>query len=242
MANLKQLVEVSNSFGKPLRMAEANTISNSGKEGVSNVFAAALWTLDAFFEIAAAGAVGVNLHQGAGQNHYAALIRYYQADNTTLAPVAIRPAFYGMLLFQQAVRNSSYLLQQHRVSPRNSTFSSHLKLWPLLDVNTQQLRSVVINKHASRAGIQHICLHKPWVQKYPARAKVTRLLAKGAEPLSAKGGISLAGRVFGSGGLLMGKEQHSWVFSRHVHGRSCWEVYMPPGSAALIESDQEAAQ
>jgi hypothetical protein len=40
-----------------------NTISNSGRDGVSNVFAAALWTLDGSFEVAATGAVGVNLHQ-----------------------------------------------------------------------------------------------------------------------------------------------------------------------------------
>jgi hypothetical protein len=32
--------------------------------------AAALWTLDGAFEVAAAGAVGINLHQGAGQNLY----------------------------------------------------------------------------------------------------------------------------------------------------------------------------
>lgn len=40
----------------------------TGRDGVSNVFASALWTLDASFEVAATGAVGVNLHQGAGQN------------------------------------------------------------------------------------------------------------------------------------------------------------------------------
>jgi hypothetical protein len=39
MQNLKQLVGVANSYGKPLRVAEANTISNSGLLGVSNVFA-----------------------------------------------------------------------------------------------------------------------------------------------------------------------------------------------------------
>lgn len=39
MDNLKQLVQVANSFGKPLRVAEMNTISNSGRLGVSNVFA-----------------------------------------------------------------------------------------------------------------------------------------------------------------------------------------------------------
>lgn len=37
--NLRQLVQVANSYGKPLRVAEMNTISNSGLLGVSNVFA-----------------------------------------------------------------------------------------------------------------------------------------------------------------------------------------------------------
>eukprot|EP00878_Enallax_costatus_P015471 GHUV01016205.1.p1 GENE.GHUV01016205.1~~GHUV01016205.1.p1 ORF type:complete len:352 (+),score=61.74 GHUV01016205.1:183-1238(+) len=76
MTNLKKIVEVSNGYGKPLRVAEMNTISNSGREGVSDVFAAALWTVDASFEVAAAGGTGVNLHQGAGQNLYAAVIRW----------------------------------------------------------------------------------------------------------------------------------------------------------------------
>lgn len=53
-----------------------NTISNSGREGVSDVMAAALWTIDASFEVAAAGGIGVNLHQGSGQNLYAAVIRW----------------------------------------------------------------------------------------------------------------------------------------------------------------------
>lgn len=39
----------------------------AGREGVSNVLAAALWTLDGCFEVAAAGAVGVNLHQVTGE-------------------------------------------------------------------------------------------------------------------------------------------------------------------------------
>jgi hypothetical protein len=57
-------------------VAESNSISNSGRPGVSDVFAAALWTLDGSFEVAQAGAVGINFHQGAGQNLYAAIIRW----------------------------------------------------------------------------------------------------------------------------------------------------------------------
>ena len=64
------------SYGKPLRVAEMNTISNSGRAGVSDVMAAALWTVDGALEVAQAGGIGVNLHQGAGQNLYAAVIRW----------------------------------------------------------------------------------------------------------------------------------------------------------------------
>lgn len=69
-------VHVLSRYGKPLRVAEMNTISNSGRAGVSDVMAAALWTVDASFEVAQAGGIGVNLHQGAGQNLYAAIIRW----------------------------------------------------------------------------------------------------------------------------------------------------------------------
>jgi hypothetical protein len=51
MANLASLVKVSKSWGKPLRIGEINSISNSGRANVSDVFAAALWALDACFEV-----------------------------------------------------------------------------------------------------------------------------------------------------------------------------------------------
>jgi hypothetical protein len=46
--------------------------------------------------------------QGSGQNLYTAIVRWYQND--TLSPVIIRPAYYGLLLFQQAVRSDGRLL------------------------------------------------------------------------------------------------------------------------------------
>jgi hypothetical protein len=47
---------------KGLRVAEINSISNSGLKGVSDTMAGALWSLDATLEVAAAGATGVNFH------------------------------------------------------------------------------------------------------------------------------------------------------------------------------------
>lgn len=76
--------------------------------------AAALWTLDGSLEVARAGATGVNLHQGAGQNLYAAVIRWVDSANK-LQPAMLRPAFYGMMMLQQALRGGSRLLGQQTV-------------------------------------------------------------------------------------------------------------------------------
>jgi hypothetical protein len=127
------------SFGKPLRVAEMNTISNSGRENVSDVFSSALWTLDASLEVAAAGAVGVNFHQGAGQNLYSALIRWHYS-NGTLAPVRIRPCFYGMLMLQQALRKGSNLLRKIVLQTSAEDAYRYIKVWSLQDVLTQELR------------------------------------------------------------------------------------------------------
>lgn len=235
MANLKKLVEISNSFNKSLRIAEMNSISNSGKNGVSNVFAAALWTLDALFEVAAAGAVGVNLHQGAGQNHYTALLRTYHKQNQTLAPVSLRPPFYGMVMFQQAVGSGSYMLMHNSVQASNTTHNCRRKIWPLLDARSGTLRLVMLNKHATIADSQTFCISSLLAQKYAVRAKITRLLAKAADPLSAKGGITLGGHVFGYGGKLQGRGQTDWTNRKSKQNKLCWEVYMPAASAALVE-------
>lgn len=74
MANLVKVVRESNAYGIPLRVAESNTISDSGRRNVSDVFASALWAIDASFETAAAGSVGINFHQGSGQNLYSAFV------------------------------------------------------------------------------------------------------------------------------------------------------------------------
>jgi len=226
MDNLRALVQTSNSYGKPLRVAEMNTISNSGRVGVSNVFAATLWTLDGSFEVAAAGAVGVNLHQGSGQNLYTGILRWY--ENGKLSPPVLRPPFYGMLMFQQAVRGGSKLLGKTQVWGD----SSYFKVWPLLDVNSEELRVVIINKHPSQAGTQSIRINRSW--GYAGPAKVSRLVARGEDPLSATGGVTIGGYFYGLGGVQKGEDRSEYVQMTPDNGMQAWKIYMPPGSAALV--------
>jgi hypothetical protein len=51
----------------PYRMSEGNTCYRGGKPGVSDVFAAALWSADYFLLLASLGYAGVNLHGGDGK-------------------------------------------------------------------------------------------------------------------------------------------------------------------------------
>lgn len=51
----------------PYRMTEGNTCFRGGKPGVSDVFAAALWSADYLLLLASLGYAGVNLHGGDGQ-------------------------------------------------------------------------------------------------------------------------------------------------------------------------------
>jgi hypothetical protein len=51
----------------PWRMTEGNTCYRGGKPGVSDVFAAALWSADYLLQLASLGYAGVNLHGGDGQ-------------------------------------------------------------------------------------------------------------------------------------------------------------------------------
>lgn len=229
MDNLRALVQTSQSYGIPLRVAEMNTISNSGRVGVSNVFAAALWTLDGCFEVAATGAVGVNLHQGSGQNLYTAIVRWY--NQNVLSPPVLRPPFYGMLMFQQAVQAGSELLSKTQISGD----SSYLKVWPLMDIESLDLRVVIINKHPSQAGRQVIRLSRGEGDGYDTPAMVSRLVARGEDPLSATSGITIGGYYYAVGGVEKGEDATETVpMSLTDDDMVSWTIYMPPGSAALV--------
>lgn len=229
MDNLRAIVQTSQGYGIPLRVAEMNTISNSGRVGVSNVFAAAIWTLDGCFEVAATGAVGVNLHQGSGQNLYTGILRWY--NQGVLSPPVLRPPFYGMLMFQQAVKAGSKLLGKTQISGDNG----NLKVWPLKDVGDQELRIVVINKHPSQAAKQVIRLDRSQGSGYDSPALVSRLVARGEDPLSATSGITIGGFYYAVGGVQKGDDATETVpMMPTVDGKVSWTLYMPPGSAAVV--------
>ncbi|MET8760106.1 hypothetical protein [Lentzea sp. NPDC004782] len=81
------------------RVTEANSYFHGGADGVSNVQAAALWSLDYMSGVAARQGSGINFHGGTSTQfplHYSP-IRY-----DGLKPVGVQAVYYGELLWKLA--------------------------------------------------------------------------------------------------------------------------------------------
>jgi len=108
-----------------------------GTDGVSDVFAAAVWGSDFLFDVAEHGATGVNLHTIFGQHGYTAIS--YDKDKKNYA---VRPLYYSLLLFKDA--GNGKLIEADTKSTGNVV--SHATLG-----TDGKLRVVVINKELDKA-------------------------------------------------------------------------------------------
>ncbi|MBV9490356.1 MAG: hypothetical protein JO069_11635 [Verrucomicrobia bacterium] len=99
------------SVNLPLRMTEMNSITNGGRRGISDTFAATLWVIDSTLTLAAAGWLGVNIHGGKNAV-YSPIVA--GADGR----IETRPIYYGLLFFSRVSRGSicPVLLQEDAAS------------------------------------------------------------------------------------------------------------------------------
>jgi hypothetical protein len=81
------------------RMTEANSYSHGGTDGVSNVEAAALWTLDFLYGVASHAGNGVNFHGGTSTQFP---LNYSPIKFSGLIPVGVQAVYYGELLWKLA--------------------------------------------------------------------------------------------------------------------------------------------
>ena len=79
---------------------ECGSFSHGGVGGASDVYGAALWSLDFMFTLALNGCEGVNLH-GGGRSPYTPL---FDSDGKTVTQV--RPEFYGLKMFSLLPRGN----------------------------------------------------------------------------------------------------------------------------------------
>ena len=120
----------------PWRLAECNSASMGGTNGVSDVFAAAVWGTDFLFDIAENGSTGVNLHTIFGLNGYTAIS--YDKDKKVYAP---RPLYYSLLLFKDV--GNGKMIEAETKSTGNVV--SHATLG-----TDGKLRVIVINKELEK--------------------------------------------------------------------------------------------
>jgi hypothetical protein len=212
---LAQQAALAHSHGADLRVDELNAVTCGGQQGVSNTFAAALWTLDTQFWMLGVGvdAVDVHVHPRAPANQ---LFAFWRRDGRWLG--SVRPQYYGLLMFAQAAPPGAHLLRIAGPAP------GQLRTWATIG-RDGQIRVVLIN--ASLTTGTTVLVRAP--APAPA-ATLERLVAPSAY---ATRGVTLGGQSFGSPnltGMLRGRSTSRVL--RPSHG--AFRVRVPRASAALL--------
>jgi hypothetical protein len=199
--------------GDVFRVDELNSVACSGKRGISNTFASALWMLDTLFAMAQQNVTGVNIHtlpSGAYR-----LFTVHRSSGRWSATVA--PVYYGLLMFTRAAPPGARLLD---ITTRGS---GDVRAWATGGAGAL-IRVVLINDSARRTHTVRVQL--------PGAAGAATLQRLRAPRLQSTRGVSLGGRSFAdptaSGVLASARPQ------RAPHSGARYTVVLPPASAALL--------
>jgi hypothetical protein len=207
-------VTVAHKRGVTFRLDEMNSASCSGKKGVSDTFAAALWVLDTLFNLASVGVDGVNVHSLPG-----AAYELFTVQHTSSGWQAfVHPEYYGMLMFSQVFPPGAQLL------PVNVSPSGLVKVWATRSKDFRT-RVVLINKDPTTSYTVQV-----QVPGFTSEAQLERLEAP---TVFSTNGVTLGGQTFGdqtTTGTMAGSPQTEPVAP--VLGQ--YTVTLPPASAALL--------
>jgi hypothetical protein len=211
--SLARDVAIAHAHRLPVRNDEMNSVSCGNGYGVANVFASALWSLDALFQMARVGVDGVNIHTAPVYSDR--LFTVKRVKSRWQAMVA--PEYYGLLMFAQAAPAGSHLL-------RVSGASGAVRAWATR-APTGQIRVVLINDDAAHAKRLAVA-----VLGASGAASLERLEAPSVH---ATRGVTLGRRSFGAPtttGVLRGPSHTVALRPR----AGDYEVQMPAASAAML--------
>lgn len=194
--------------GLPFRMTETNSCYQGGKKGVSNTFASALWGAELMYQLAAAGAIGINFH-GGGFGWYTPIA------GTRQKGFEARPIYYGMLLFAEAGAGQLVKNTLSEPQPEDTVAAYSLK-------TDAGLKTVVFNKGAT-TGLR---LEIDPGQK---AERATVLMLSGPN-LEATSGVTLGGATVDAHGEWRGARRAT------ISNRSgMLSIELPAASAALVD-------
>jgi hypothetical protein len=228
--SLAQYAAIAHAHGMPIRIDEMNSVTCGGEPGVSDVFASALWALNALFEAAGDNIDGVNIHTFPGTANQ--LFSFVWHDGAWTA--SVRPEYYGLLMFTQAMPPGARLLRIFEPA------KDPLRAWGALD-NGGTLRIVLINdsltaprtvvvEPPSQADLATLLPAGTAAPSPDAPAQLEQLIA--ASPY-ATSGITLGGDSFGAAtttGTLAGTPTTSTI----TPASGAYTVTVPAASAAML--------
>jgi hypothetical protein len=224
---IRPQMAVSREFGVPLRIGESNAISGGGNDGVSNSFAAALWTLDTCLAMAAEGVAGIDFHQGSYRYAMYERVTRPHADDPSYPyyqNYRVQPSFYGMLLFQMANRDQSDIHQL--------PIDASLRVKGYQLVSPEGSRTVLVNKDPWNGKAITLVLPSSFQGSI---LRMIELKAPGND-INAKKGITLAGQSYeGWGGAKSGDYQAQQLETQTLaNGQVYLKVQLQPASAVLL--------
>jgi len=217
--------------GLPFVVGEGNTVACNGTAGVSDVFAAALYAVDASLSAVAANVAAFKWH-GLGDEAPAFSYQPVYYDTARLREAGWdaaepRPLFLGLWFFAEAAPAGSVLLR----AAVNATGTALLRAWALRGADGARARVVVLHKDAG-AGAARARVRPAAPCAAGARAALARLLP-GAGGLAARAGSTFANMSFDgtADGVPVGTRAQEAVAC--AGGLFAFDV--PAGSAALLE-------
>jgi hypothetical protein len=216
--------------GLPFIVGEGNTVSCNGTRGVSDVFASALYAIDASLSALEANITAFKWH-GIGdevplfayQPVYYNVSRLREPGHDEAAP---RPLFLGLWLLAEAAPSGSVLLR----TVVNATGSALLRAWALTD--GARVRTVVLHKDAAAGdAVARVEPASPCASG--DTAALSRLLP-GPGGLSATTGSTFANQSFDgtTDGIPVGIRVLETV---PCSTAADFSFMMPAGSAAVLE-------
>ncbi len=199
-----------NRIAKGYRMAETNSFYNGGRDGVSDAYGTALWAIDYLFTNAKYGSSGINFHAGGNGSGYTPI------GDANGAVVAVRPEFYGMLLFTRAGTGAMYATD---VANTSLNFTAYA-----VGQADGSTRVVAVNK--DDAVTVHATID---IGKAVANADVQRL--EGPDLADTGGPVTFGGASVTAAGVWQPKPPAALSASGNIV-----TVDVPPASAVLVQA------
>ena len=207
-ASYKPVAAAAHAAGMDYRMAEMSSVSCGGADGVSNVYAAALWCADIAFQLAAAGLDGLNFHTPA----------YYAVF--TLDPSGtpvVKPPYYGMRFFSLATAKHGRLLPVSVKTP------VRVHAWATLGEDGA-VRVALINLDKARDTVISLSV--------PGRSEAATLVRMKAPSLKARDGLTLGGQTWD--GSIDGLPLGTAVSESVVYDNGDYKVPLPALEAVVV--------